>query len=85
MATQALERPAFEGVYEIPEAANYLRVTMPHIPSIPQKLYSGKLIRRIRNGVASPSLVQVSGYDFVNHLRGLNLNARDSIHAIFRL
>lgn len=65
MATQTLEQPAFEGIYEVPEVANYLRVTMPHIQGNPQKIYSGKLIRWIRNGLAHPSLVDVPGRELL--------------------
>lgn len=66
MAAQAtLERPAFEGIYEMTEVADYLRVTMPRIPGNPQIMYSSKLIRWIRYGLADPSLVRVSGHELL--------------------
>lgn len=51
--------PTFEGIYEIPEAARYLKgsleLTMPYIVT------SSKLIRWFRQGLASPELVEIPG------------------------
>jgi len=71
MSTQALESSTFEGVYEVTEAADYLRVTMPRIPGNPQRIYSRKLIRWIRYGLASPSLTDTPGRELLINFEDL--------------
>ena len=55
----------FGGIYEVPEAARLLHVTMPDLKLRPQKVYSAKLIRWIRNGLAHKSLVEVPGRELL--------------------
>jgi uncharacterized protein (DUF433 family) len=71
MATQTAEKTAFDGIYEVTEAARYLRVTMPRIPGNPQKIYSSKLIRWIRYGLASPSLTETPGREVLINFEDL--------------
>lgn len=49
------------GSYEVVEASDYLRVTMPDIPGSKIEMSSTKLIRWIRYGLADNSLVAVPG------------------------
>ena len=49
----------FEGIYEIPEAARYLKGSLEL--TMPYTVTSSKLIHWIRRGLASPELVEVSG------------------------
>ena len=65
MSLQAIERPKHVGSYEVREAADYLRVTLPEIPGTAIPMSSSKLMRWIRQGLADPSLVEISGYEMV--------------------
>ena len=51
--------PSFAGIYDVPEAARYLRAS-PHGMSV-YPVTSAKLIRWIRRGIASPGLVSLPG------------------------
>lgn len=65
VSLQATERPKDAGSYEVTEAADYLRITMPEIPGTAIDISSSKLMRWIRHGLADPALVPVSGYRMV--------------------
>ena len=53
----------FQGVYDVPEAARYLKAA-PHGDKV-YSVSSGKLIRWIRRGIASPELVTLSGKELL--------------------
>lgn len=65
MALQTVEATRHTGMYEVTEAASYLRVTLPKIPCSEISLTSSKLIRWIRHGLADKSLMDVSGHRMV--------------------
>ena len=55
--------PTLHGIYEVPEAARYLKATLHADISYP--LNSPKLIRWIRRGLASPELTELPGRDLL--------------------
>ena len=55
--------PVFEGVYDVPEVARYLKAAINGERAYP--VSSAKLIRWIRRGVASPDLADISGQDLL--------------------
>ncbi len=55
--------PSFAGIYDVPEAARYLRAS-PHGLSV-YPVSSSKLIRWIRRGIASPRLVALPGQELL--------------------
>ena len=55
--------PTLHGIYEVPEAARYLKATLHTDISYP--LSSPKLIRWIRQGLASPELIELPGSDLL--------------------
>ena len=55
--------PPFEGIYDLPEAARYLKASAPG--SVVYPVSSAKMIGWIRRGVASPDLVDVSGRELL--------------------
>ena len=55
--------PTLHGIYEVPEAARYLKATLHADISYP--LSSPKLIRWIRQGLASPELIELPGADLL--------------------
>ena len=55
--------PALHGIYEVPEAARYLKATIHADMVFP--LSSPKLIRWIRRGLASPDLIELPGRDLL--------------------
>ena len=66
MTTTARPRPAtpaFDGIYDVPEAARYLKASQHGGVIYP--VSSAKMIRWIREGVASPDLVEVSGRELL--------------------
>lgn len=66
MTTTAESRPAtshFDGIYDVPEAARYLKASQHGGVIYP--VSSAKMIRWIREGVASPDLVKVSGRELL--------------------
>lgn len=66
MTTTAESRPAtpdFDGIYDVPEAARYLKASQHGGVIYP--VSSAKMIRWIRKGVASPNLVEVSGRELL--------------------
>ena len=65
MTGQALELKISKGIFEVPEVAQFLRVTMPRIPGRSQKMYSAKLISWIRKGLAHPSMVNIPGRELL--------------------
>lgn len=54
-----VEASKFEGIYEAPEAARYIASTFR--PNLPFRIYSRKVIRWIRLGLATPELEEVPG------------------------
>ena len=65
MSLKEIELPRHVGSYEVAEAADYLRVTLPKIPGTGLRMSSSKLIRWIRLGLADPSLVPTSGFQML--------------------
>ena len=65
MVIQTIQATRHTGTYEVTEAADYLRVTLPKIPGTGIRISSSKLIRWIRLGLADASLVPISGYQMV--------------------
>ena len=65
MALQTIEATKHTGIYEVTEAASYLRVTLPKILCSEISLTSSKLIRWIRHGLADKSLIDVNGHQMV--------------------
>ena len=65
MVIQTIQATRHTGTYEVTEAADYLRVTLPKIPGTGIRMSSSKLIRWIRLGLADASLVPISGYQMV--------------------
>ena len=64
MTTTAAQPPAaFEGVYDVPETARYLRAAVYGEQLYP--VQAGKLIRWIRRGIASPDLVELGGRELL--------------------
>ena len=61
MVTTVSDHTKHTGSYEVVEASDYLRVTMPDIPGSKVQMSSTKLIRWIRYGLADTSLVAVPG------------------------
>lgn len=57
--TVNLTYSTFEGIYEIPEAARYLKGSLEL--TMPYTVTSSKVIRWIRQGLASPELVETPG------------------------
>ena len=55
--------PAFDGIYDVPEAARYLKASTHGDVTYPVK--SAKLIRWIRKGMASSQLLGISGRDLL--------------------
>ena len=55
--------PTLHGIYEVPEAARYLKATIH--ASMVYPLSSPKLIRWIRRGLASPDLIELPGRDLL--------------------
>ena len=55
--------PIFDGIYDVPEAARYLKAASHG--DVIYSVSSAKLIRWIRRGVASPELVRVSGTELL--------------------
>ena len=55
--------PEFEGIYDVPEAARYLKAS-PN-GNVVYSVSSAKLIRWIRRGVASPELIDVPGRELL--------------------
>ena len=55
--------PVFEGVYDVPEVARYLKAAINGEQAYP--VSSAKLIRWIRRGVAAPDLAGVHGQDLL--------------------
>lgn len=53
----------FEGIYDVPETARYLRAAVHGEQLYP--VQSGKLIRWIRRGIASPDLVELGGRELL--------------------
>lgn len=53
----------FEGVYDVPEVARYIKATID--PDVLISVDSTKLIRWIRRGVASPDLVGIPGRELL--------------------
>ena len=53
----------FEGIYDVPEAARYLRASAHGSPIYPMS--STKLIRWIRRGLASPDLIDLPGNELL--------------------
>ncbi len=58
-----LASPVFEGVYDVPEVARYLKAAINGERAYP--VSSAKLIRWIRRGVASPDLADAHGQDLL--------------------
>ena len=54
-----IELPKFEGIYEAPEAARYITSTFH--PNLPFIIYSRKVVRWIRLGLATPELKEIPG------------------------
>lgn len=54
---------SFEGIYDVPEAARYLKASAQGDVAYP--VSSGKLIRWIRKGLASPDLTEDPGRDLL--------------------
>ena len=66
MTTTTEPRPAnpdFAGIYDLPEAARYLKAAQHG--TIVYPVSSSKMIRWIRKGVASPDLVELSGRELL--------------------
>ena len=57
------ESPAFDGIYDVPEAARYLKAAVHG--NLIYSVNSAKLIRWIRRGIASPDLVNLSGIELL--------------------
>ena len=55
--------PTFDGIYDVPEAARYLRAGSPWVRNY--AVNSSKLIRWVRNGLASPDLRHVRGHELL--------------------
>ena len=63
LARETVSTPSSQGIYDVPEAARYLRAT-----SYARELYpvsSRKLIGWIRRGLASPELSDVAGTELL--------------------
>ena len=55
--------PSFAGIYDVPEAARYLRASPNGLSVYP--VSSAKLIRWIRRGIASPGLASLPGQELL--------------------
>ena len=62
-STDQKHLPTLHGIYEVPEAARYLKATI-HADMV-YPLSSPKLIRWIRRGLASPELTELPGRDLL--------------------
>lgn len=63
LATDPRPAPAFAGIYDVPEAARYIKGALNAETLYPVR--SQKMIRWIRRGVASPDLVEVDGREML--------------------
>jgi uncharacterized protein (DUF433 family) len=55
----------FTGIYEVPDAARLLRITMPDSPHFQGTINSRRLIRWIRNRLTNPGLIETPGREIL--------------------